>query len=94
MAFQMFWPGTRTMATQSKPRPASKTLRTRLGFSARRWARRETVFLLRDEEDRLPELRAREEELRLAEDFLLLLLLLERDCAIIEYNPSIALYIK
>lgn len=82
------------MATQSNPSPASRTLRSRLGVSARRCARRDIVFLLRDEDERVPELREREEELRLVEDFLLLLLLLERDCAMLNSTPLFTLSIR
>ena len=56
------------MATQSSPSPASSTLRSRLGFSALRRARREAAVLLREDELRAEELREREEELRLVED--------------------------
>lgn len=73
------------MATQRIPNPANRTLRRRFGFSARRCARRDTGFLLR-EEDRVPELREREALLRPAEDFRLLLFL-ERDCAMLNYTP-------
>lgn len=75
------------MATQSNPKPANSTLRSKLGFSARRWARRETAFLLREEDERVLDVREREEELRLAENFFLLLFLLERDCAMLYKTP-------
>lgn len=75
------------MATQSKPKPANSTLRSKLGFSARRWARREAAFLLREEDERVLDVREREEELRLAENFFLLLFLLERDCAMLYKTP-------
>ena len=87
ITFQIFWPGTSTMATQRMPSPASKTLRTRLGFSARRWARREAAFLPRDEDERVPVLRLRDELLRPEEDLRLLLFLLERDCAMLNNTP-------
>lgn len=73
------------MATHKIPNPASRTLRRRFGFSARRWARRDTGFLLREAE-RVPELREREDPLRLVEDFRWLLFL-ERDCAMLNNTP-------
>ena len=83
MVFQKFWPGTSTIATQRSPNPASRTLGSRLGVSARRCARRDGVFLPREADERVPVLREREEELRPVEDFRLLLLFPERDCAIV-----------
>ena len=65
MAFQIFWPGTSTMAMHRSPSPASNTLGSRLGVSARRLARRDVLLLPRDADDRLDVLRERDEPLRL-----------------------------